>query len=297
MKKLCLLLAVIVTAAFGCSEDKKVNNNQNISKANNFTNADELITAVINKFNAYNYQYPTLNVLQSKTYLIAKNKLVDEMFLVTISQDKLNNKSLSFSKKRNSILFFAKSKNKIWKLFPKQELKTTTKTKIFESPSLMSCPSLKVFKSSFKNIKLMPELTTIDNEKCYKLVCRVDKNNPLQEEFDVFYWVTKKNLLPIKLQTQVIIQGVKYKGTSYYYSKIVDKKYQLQKIIMISEPFDKNYLAFKNIITIKKIVHGAPFDETLLKRPKDKNDYKKLQDYFNNLLSKYYDNKYQIKIK
>ncbi len=154
------------------------------------------------------------------------------------------------------------------------------------------------FKKFFKELHLADKIEKINGKDCYKLTAITNKNNPLNINAKFIYWIDYNNFLDMKRQFVTELYGKLYKYQTFFAYRLNNKgEYEEKEIKEIMTPINKNKPYLIRVIKRNKIVREISVDESMFKMPKDKNDYKKLQAYFNGLLRKYYDSKYQIKIK
>ena len=312
MKKLCLLLAVIITATFGCSEEKKIStkpasttpkSEKSVAVKPKIKTVDELFAALEEEAKKNNEEYPLIFFRESEATQFNKKKEDSNYTFkaITIIENGVNHKGLTsrFYDQYNICNFSSNGLKTNWFIVAKHELnKNYNSIKYVNIPDMLVNKKTDTFKNFFKEFYLAEKYEQIEGKKCYKLTATTDKNNPMNMNVEYNFWIDCERLLPLKYKFPFYMDDQLYIDEQLLsYKKNKKGTYKILGFTEICTPIDEDKPSSITKTVYKKIVYGVPFDEKMLECPKDKNDYKKLQDYFNGLLKKYYDNKYQIDIK
>ncbi len=288
-----------MTLTIGCSEDKKiektpVKTTEKVVAIPKIKTVDELFVAIEEKFKDYNFEYPLItfatieggrNNGKSKAISYRKNP-IDKAALI------------AYIEVNGKVTFYTSEINNRWLLIAnKKLLKNNDAYKYVNTPDLIIKNKTNIFRKFFKELHLSKDIVKVRGNNCYKLTTITNKNNPLNENVTYTYWFDCNTLLKIKEKYPAKIGSIRVVQENHITYKLINGQYKEYQSSGYSIIKNSNQPKILGVITTNKVVENAPMDESLFKCPKDKHDYKKLQTYFNGLLKKYYDNKYQIKIK
>ncbi len=305
MKKISLLLAVIMTLAIGCSEDKKteivpIKKLEKIVKTPKIKTVDELFAAMDAKFKDYEEKYPSACFFNNKTIIYAKSGKIFlyDSEIIALMADPITENGLRSEFSEKGTVFYTVGEQPYWFLDVKTQLFKKPFYKYKSAPNMIVNKKTTMFKNFFKKFYLSDKIEQINGKDCYKLVAMSNKNNSLKQNIRHIYWIECETLLNVRLKFLTTIDGKFYNyQVTNIYKKNTKGEYKIAKVKSITTPTNSTKPYSKGVMTINKIVEGISLDASIFAMPKDKNDYKKLQTYFNMLLKKYYNNKYQIKIK
>ena len=306
MKKLCLLLAVIITAAFGCSEEKTSTKSSKIVTVKNETKiktADQLFAAIEEKFKNQKQIFPQ-TYFGRIIFKDLKQKIISDEPTIWTTLGPKTQESIIYTNVYNQgnlacFLYSGNTKKESWNMVAKYgdvEEETLSEN---DYPELIVDNKTDDFKKFFKKFELAENLEKINGNSCYKITAVTDNVSKNIKDYVVTFWIDCERFLTLReesldLASDCDEEVIERLTTSY---KLVNDRYEETSIDIKSFSKKDNRLISEMIYKIDKIAYGTPFNKKLIKCPKDENDYKHLQDYFNMLLKKYYDNKYQIEIK
>ena len=290
--------------AIGCSEDKKIEivpikKLEKIVKTPKIKTVDELFAAMDAKFKDYKMNYPlvifatekTINVKGQEKHILTSKSITYR----TSSND--HDRSIYSSIDQNGKVGFLMSGNNIWHLIANKSLSTERTYDFVGIPDIVTDGKTKNFKNFFKELHLSNDIAKINGKICYKLTAITNQNNPAKKNITYIYWFDCEKLLKIKEKYFAFYGKQKIILENNFTYKLINGQYQEYQTKGSCKLDGSNKPFYSGNITTNKVVENVPIDESLFKCPKDKNDYKKLQTFFNSLLKKYYDNKYQIEIK
>ncbi len=305
MKKLSLLLLVIIALAIGCSEDNKiekipVKTIKKVAVTPKIKTVDELFVAIEEKFKDYKKIYPSVCFFNNKTIIYAKTGKIFlyDSKIINLMTNPITGNGLRSEFSEKGTVFYTVGEQPYWFLDVKAQLLKKRFYKYKSAPNMIVNKKTTMFKNFFEKFYLSDKKEQINGKDCYKLVAISNKNNSLKQNIRYIYWIECERLLNVKLKFLTTIDGKFYNyQVTNFYKKNTRGEYKISKVKSITTPTNSTKPYSEGIMTINKIVEGIPLDASIFKMPKDKNDYKNLQAYFNMLLKKYYDHKYQIEIK
>ncbi len=305
MKKISLLLAVVVAFSVGCSEDEEIKNvpvqkATKVQTTPKIKTIDELFTVAKKRYKDYGYKGNRLTFF-SEELKHYKNKEITykvKSKFITIESNPIKGISLYFMKNNDYKTVSSHGIKNDWNYnCNSKKLYTSSKSQKISFPNIITNNKYDEFKNYFKNLELKKEFEIINNIQCYKIIATLKEKNIIASENKIKLYFDTKNYNLIRIDEYGIVNENKAKIIQTNTFEEKNGKTSLSKVHMELKLVDIPEYTAKRTAIVDKIVYEVPFDEALLKCPKDENDYEKLQDYFNMLLKKYYDNKYQIKIK